>query len=279
MKFYGDYHTHSKYSDGRQSLHEIARAAEARGMKEVAVTDHGPLAAVIGVKEAGSYLQIKEEVKDINASGQYALTFLVGAEANIRDLNGSLDIPNDVIDLLDFLIAGMHPYTLPTSVDDGMKIWVQNSLRHLGKGQKEKAKNANTKASAEVLYRNPQVDILAHPGLFFAVDMEEVASACIKNDVLFEINCGHEHPPLSDIMIVEQIGVDFIIDSDAHFPDSVGQFSYGEHIIKRLDLEPGRIANYWDEGELEDDGTDKQAACINHYRFIRCRQNSNDKLS
>lgn len=278
MKFYGDYHTHSRYSDGRQSLEEIALAAEKRGLKEVAVTDHGPYAAVIGVKNERSYLQIKDEVKAINESGQFAVEMFVGAEANIRDLEGSLDISYNIIKELDFLIAGLHPYTLPTSIDDGIKIWLQNSLRHLGKGQQEKAKNANTKASCEALHRNPEIGILSHPGLFFKIDMEETARACIKNDVLFEINCGHEHPDISDIIKAERIGVDFVIDSDAHFPETVGELSYGQHIINRLGIDPARVVNLWDGGEIND-RTDKQSTCANYYRFIRSRENADHKLS
>lgn len=274
MKFYGDYHTHSRYSDGRQTINEIAIAAEKRGLKEVAVTDHGPHAAVIGVKNEQCYLQVKDEVKAINETEQYDVELFVGAEANIRDLAGSLDISYNVIKELDLLIVGLHPYTLPTSVDDGIKIWLQNSLRHLGKEQKEKAKNANTKASCEALFRHPEIDILSHPGLFFDVDYEEVARACIKNEVLFEINCGHEHPDLFDIMKAERIGADFIIDSDAHFPESVGKLSYGEHIINRLGIDPARVINCWDGGGEAHDRPE-QATCTHYYRFIRRRQNPN----
>lgn len=279
MKFYGDYHTHSRYSDGRQSINEIALAAEQRGLKEVAVTDHGPHAAVIGVKNEQIYLQIKDEVKAINESGQYAVDMFVGAEANIRDLEGSLDISYNIIKELDFLIAGLHPYTLPTSIEDGIKIWLQNSLRHYGKGQKQKAQNANTKACCEALHRNPEIEILSHPGLFFEVEMEEIARACIKNDVLFEINCGHEHPDLSDIIKAERIGVDFIINSDAHFSKTVGELSYGEYIVNRLGIESARVKNGWDGGGEEHDGSDKQSACTNYNRFIRSRKNPNHKLS
>jgi len=279
MKFYGDYHTHSRYSDGRQSITEIALAAEQRGLKEVAVTDHGPDVAVIGVKHERHYLQIKDEVKAINEAGQFAVEMFVGAEANIRDLEGSLDISYNIIKELDLLIAGLHPYTLPASIDDGIKIWLQNSLRHLGKAQQEKAKNANTKASCEALYRNPEVEILAHPGLFFEVEMEEIARACIKNEVLFEINCGHEHPVLSDIIKAERIGVDFIIDSDAHFPETVGELSYGEYIVNRLGIDSARVINGWDGGGNQYDRTDEQSACTNYYRFIRSRKNPDHKLS
>jgi putative hydrolase len=278
MKFYGDYHTHSRYSDGRQSVRDIAEAAQKKGMKEVAVTDHGPHAAVIGVKNKKTYLTVKEEVKAINTDPDFDVTVFTGAEANIKSLQGDLDVPREIIAQLDVLIAGLHPYTKPSSWEDGLGIWVQNSLRHLGKDQREKAKNNNTKATAEALYRHPEIDILAHPGLFFSVDMEETARACIKNDVLFEINCGHEHPDLSDIIKVDKLGVDFIVNSDAHFTDTVARLVYGENIISRLEIEPYRIANCWEEREDNDTTSKHRSTFAHHYRYVRRRQDTDYKL-
>lgn len=252
MRFYGDYHTHSRHSDGRQSHEEIVRAAKKQGLREVAVTDHGPLAAGIGVKNSRDYLVQRREIERLQPSFP-EVKILLGAEANIRDLKGTLDIPPEVIEELDILVAGLHPYTLPTSVQDGWKIFAQNSLRHLGKGQREKAVNNNTKASVEAIYQNPRLDILAHPGLFFRVDVVEVARACVRKGVFFEINCGHEHPGISDIMEAEQVGVDFIINSDAHFRETVGELNYGESVVWRLGIAEERVVNRVD-GEAVGDG-------------------------
>lgn len=249
MQYYGDYHTHSDNSDGRQKVDDIVSAARKRGFKEIAITDHGPLAAVIGVKSADTYLHIKDEIAAWN-SGEDDIRVLVGAEANIRDCNGTLDIPPEVVEQLDILIAGLHPYTLPTTLADGLQIWVQNSLRHLGKAQKDKAVNANTKACVGAVYNNPEIDILAHPGLFFTVDTFEVAQACASNEVLFEINCGHKYPAIFDIMEAEKTGVEFIVNSDAHFSSTVGDLAYGTHVISTLSLDPGRIANSQSRGGI-----------------------------
>ncbi|KUG03846.1 histidinol phosphatase [hydrocarbon metagenome] len=242
MKFYGDYHTHSRYSDGRQSVQDIVNAAVDKGLREVAITDHGPLAAVIGVKSADDYSRIRQEIEAL-PDQQSDITILLGAEANIRDLDGTLDIDADLIEELDILIAGLHPYTLPTTVKDGWNIMVQNSLRHLGRSFRDKAVTANTKAVVEVIYQNPELDILSHPGLFFKVDVEEVARACARNDVLFEINCGHKHPQISDIIEAERVGVDFIINSDSHFTATVGNLDYGSWVVDRLGIDEGTIAN------------------------------------
>lgn len=242
MEVYGDYHTHCRNSDGRQTVEQIVQAASRRGLKEVGITDHGPLAAVIGVKNAGVYLELKHRADEFNAAG-HDIKLLVGAEANIRDRQGTLDLPAGVIDELDLLIAGLHPYTLPTSVQEGYELYARNSMRHLGQGQRQKAIAANTEATVEALNNNPQIDILSHPGLFFTVDIEEVARACIENDVLFEINCGHEHPSVSDIMKAKALGVRFIISSDAHFENSVGELHYGLGIVESFGIEPNRVVN------------------------------------
>lgn len=246
MKFYGDYHTHSRYSDGRQSVADIVNAAVNKGLREIAITDHGPLAAVIGVKGAGVYARIKQEIRDL--SNQTDISILLGAEANIRDIQGTLDIDAELIEELDILIAGLHPYTLPSSIKDGWNIMGQNSLRHLGQSFRNRAIMANTRAVVGAIYRYPQLDILAHPGLFFQVNMEEVARACIKNDVLFEINCGHKHPPISDIIEAKEVGVNFIINSDTHFPSTVGNLDYGDWVVDELGIDEGKIANNWAGG-------------------------------
>lgn len=242
MEFFGDYHTHSRHSDGRQTVEEIVAAARKRGLQEVAVTDHGPLVAVIGVKSAQVYRDLRKTIDEIN-DREGSPRVLLGAEANIRDREGTLDIPDEVIDQLDILIAGLHPYTLPTSVNEGMGLFAQNSLRHLGESQRQKAIRANTEAIVEVLNKNPEIDILSHPGLFFNVDIAEVARACLRNEVLFEINCGHGQPGISDIMKAEQVGAEFIINSDAHFQDSVGYLEYGMQAVQKLGIAEQRVVN------------------------------------
>ena len=249
MYFYGDYHTHSYYSDGRQRIVDIVIAAQKAGLQEVAITDHGPLAAVIGVMDPERYLYVKEAAARIQEDYP-EVRILVGAEANIRDTEGTLNIPQEIADQLDLLIAGLHPYTLPTSVHDGAAIWLQNRLRHLGPRQARRARQANTEACIAAVCNNPSLDILSHPGLFFSVDMAQVADACTQNGVLFEINCGHSHPSISDIMEAEQTGVHFIINSDAHFQQTVGNQAYGRSIIDQLDIARHRVANHADGGGI-----------------------------
>ncbi|MGE5543528.1 MAG: PHP domain-containing protein [Bacillota bacterium] len=239
MKYYGDYHTHSRYSDGQEKVERIAEAARRQGLSEVAVTDHGPNVLVSGVKNLDSYQQLLEEIESLEIP---EIRVLAGAEANIIDLKGMLDIPPPVYEKLDVLICGLHPYSIPGNIRDGYRLFGRNHLRHLSHSRRQKAVNANTKATVAALENNP-VDILSHPGLFFEVDMVEVSRACIREEVLFEINCGHHHPELEDVETAFRVGVEFIINSDAHFYDTVGELEYGSRLVKKLGIPAERIVN------------------------------------
>ena len=115
------------------------------------------------------------------------------------------------------------------------------NLRHWVQPAAEGGK-CEYKATVAALENNP-VDILSHPGLFFEVDMAEVARACIREEVLFEINCGHHHPQLEEVEVAFRTGVDFIINSDAHFHDTVGELEYGSRLVEKLGIPAERIAN------------------------------------
>lgn len=248
LTFYGDYHIHSHNSDGRQNYLEIIAAAKRKGLREIAITDHGPMAARIGVKDPSKYRQLKEKIRSAAADAEVEV--FIGAEANIRGLDGRLDLGPEILVELDLVIAGMHPYTMPGSMKDGVNLFLQNSLRHLGKGQRAQAVVNNTKACVEAIYTNPELDILSHPGLFFEVDIKEVARACVQKEVLFEINCGHEHPAFSDIMEANRSGTSFIVNSDAHFPETVGELDYGKRAIERIGIDPDKVANLGCQGGL-----------------------------
>jgi len=239
LKFYGDYHTHSRYSDGQEQVKRIADAARQRGLSEVAVTDHGPNVLVSGVKNLESYQYLIQDIESLKIP---EVRVLAGAEANIIDLDGQLDIPPRVYEKLDVLICGLHPYSIPGNIRDGYRLFGRNHLRHLSFSRRLKAVNANTKATVAALENNP-VDILSHPGLFFEVDIEEVSRACVREGVLFEINCGHHQPEPKDVEIAFRAGVEFIINSDAHFYDTVGELEYGSRLVQKLGIPAERIAN------------------------------------
>ena len=76
------------------------------GLQEIAITDHGPLALGIGLRDAGVLAALRQDVDALNCI-YTDINILLGVEANIRDLQGTLDIQD--LKPLDILIAGLHP--------------------------------------------------------------------------------------------------------------------------------------------------------------------------
>ena len=70
MRFTGDYHTHSTYSDGRNTIVEMVDAARKKELGEIAITDHGPRNIGVGVKGPGTFLVIKDEIGKCRKTGR-----------------------------------------------------------------------------------------------------------------------------------------------------------------------------------------------------------------
>lgn len=241
MQFYGDYHIHTLYSDGRATVREMIEAAHLKGLSLVGLADHGPRNIGTGIKNSQVYLEIKEEVKIINKE-YIDLDIKVGAEANIIGLQGELDVSEDVIKKLDYLLVGLHPYVLPQNINSAWKYVLGNQLGKLNKGQREKVKNINTKTLIESINKH-KVLAITHPGLKMSVDYKELALACVKTNTALEINTGHKWPSLKDVLTIASTGVNFIVNSDAHFPETVGELDYGAYVLKKANVPPERILN------------------------------------
>jgi len=241
MEFYGDYHIHTKYSDGRAAVADMVEAASFKGLSEVGIADHGPANIGTGVKNSNIYLKIKEETNYL-ASHFPQLKIKVGAEANIVGLKGELDITKEVIEELDYLLVGLHPYVMPVNAGTAWYYVLGNQLVKINKGLRGKIKNINTKTLIDTLYKY-EILAVTHPGLKMDIDYQELAKACIKTDTALEINTGHTFPKVDDILQIADSGVKFIVNSDAHFPETVGEFGYGSYVLNKAKITEERVLN------------------------------------
>lgn len=241
MKFTGDFHTHSIYSDGRNTIREMVDAACQKGLKKIAVTDHGPSNIGTGVRSADTYLMIKDEIKKLQANYS-EIEIMWGAEANIISRAGDIDIPENLIKELDLLLVGLHPYVWPKGVGDGVSFLLTNQFAKIIKPWRETVRNLNTKVLVEALYNYP-VDVVTHPGLGMPVDVEVVARACAKRETAFEINTGHNFQTVPEIKAAAKTGVNFIVNSDAHFSRSVGVLEPGLALLSHANVPPEQIIN------------------------------------
>lgn len=218
----GDYHTHTVYSrvgpyfHGKGRIIDNVRAAHEKGLREIAITDHGPT-DFYGLdlkKISGMRADIEDAMKAYPDVKVY-----LGVEADIVDSANGLDIAPEDFSLFDFVNAGYH-YVPNCNMAGNLMSF------HLPVSEKREAKliNENTKRIVKALTNN-KIRILTHPGDKAYIDEEAVASACEKTGTLIEINARHRHPNAEDLKVYAAHDVKFIISSDAHKPENVGRYA------------------------------------------------------
>ena len=238
--FVGDYHTHTKYSDGKGSVWENAFAAREKGLKEVAITDHGFNIPTMNFRK---YLAAKDDCKA--AEDGLGIRVISGIEANIISLDGAIDVTEQELSSIDFLTVGFHKFALFKGLEDFFKMYAVTYFNELIKTS-EKAKDRNTRALIAAIERYP-VKVLTHVNHSLKVHVSEVVATCAKRDVLVELNAKH----LSDIdghwqELVES-DAKFILNSDAHTPADVGALEEAFSIAVSQGIAPDRIVNYYGE--------------------------------
>lgn len=231
-----DHHTHTVYSHGKGTIEDNVRTAAARGVRSIAITDHGPGHLTYGLKmeNIDKMRQEIEELKDRYPD----VEVLLGVEANTIRKPPYLDVDKTDIAKFDIILAGYHfgitgAGMVPNYINRRTGLFGGNSSTLLVK---------NTDMILNALYENP-IDILTHPGDKGPFDIHDIAAACADTGTLIEINAKHKHLTEEEIKIAAGFDVKFVIGSDAHVPENVGNFK--EPLIRalRAGLDPERIVN------------------------------------
>jgi len=204
----GFLHCHTTYSDGHESVHEMAEAAERAGAEYLGISDHSMTATYArGVSEGDLKLQHKEI--DRWNSGHKQLRILKGAEVDILP-DGTLDYHERVLERLDFVIASIHT--------------------HFAMGEAEMT------ARVVRAIRNPYVSILAHPTgrlLFqrdgFRLRFQEIYEVAAAEKVVIEINSNPRRLELDwrELRTAKDRGVTFAVNPDAHSAKEFLNLRYG----------------------------------------------------
>ena len=234
--FIGDYHTHTKYSDGRGSVLENALAAKSLGLREIAVTDHG----FHLLRKGEKYRRLREECAE--ATARTGVKVIAGIEADIRSLDGDLDLAESEMEEYDYLIAGFHKFAPPKSLSDFNRMYLVTYFNGLIPTS-EKARARNTEALVRAIERYP-IRVLTHLGHSLKADVGAVAVACAKKGVLVEINAKHLRDFKGQWSALAESGARFVVNSDAHRPSEVGALQTAFDTAVREGITPNRIVNY-----------------------------------
>ncbi|MFA5524200.1 MAG: PHP domain-containing protein [Tissierellales bacterium] len=240
MRITGDYHTHTIYSHGKGTIRENVEVAIKKGLKEIAICDHGPRHAGFGVKRKNFQI-MRNEIDELNKEYK-DIKILLGVEANIVGYDGEIDVDHSIIELIDILLVGFHFGSVPKSIGDAYKMLVLNFLGRFFKGIGSKARKLNTQAVINAINRY-NIDLITHPGAKVDIDTKELAKAASKRGTALEINASHGFLTVEFIKIAAQEDVVFMINSDAHTPENVGNVEKGIKRALEANLSITRIVN------------------------------------
>lgn len=221
-----DIHTHTIASGhgSTATITDMAKAAAAHNLKMLGITDHGP--ATLGGGRVSYFRSLAYARKK-----RLGIEILYGAEVNILDNNGKLDLEDAILEKLDYAIASIHkPVKKPGTLED------------------------NTAAYIAAM-QNPSVRIIGHcDDEKYPVDHLAIVKAAMKYDVLLEINNSSLSPDgyrgdtrFNDLMILNlcrHFHYPVVLASDSHGTKHVGDFSYALELAKLAGMPESLIMNY-----------------------------------
>ena len=232
MRFCGDYHMHTRSSDGHASVEGCVRAAKERGLKEIAISDHSFATFMYHMTEK----KFAKQSAEISALSGCGVKILQGIEGNL--IGNKLDVPHSVIRKCDVLTVGFHRFISPSKQDGQNKFLRVNGFA--GKGKREKLAYLNTEAYLSVMENYP-IDIIAHLGHRAIVDFAKVCECAARHNVYIELNAKHLDTLKDGIADAIGAGLNFIVGSDAHSADKIGKFEEIEKFIKDNKIPMNRV--------------------------------------
>lgn len=237
-----DYHTHTRFSHGRGTVLENVAAARARGLEAVAISDHGPANLFgVGVPSLSTFDAIRKEVNAARA--KYPdMEVLLGVEANVIDVDGTLDVPESELGWFDVVLAGLHPFVRWRRPLVGWSLVARSAAAGWSGIGERSARRLNTQALVNAV-RRFRIDVVTHPGYGLPVDTRELAEACAERGTAMEINARHRHTCVEYIAIAREAGARFALGSDAHEPARVGDVERAARLARAAGLTAAEIVN------------------------------------
>ena len=224
--FQFDIHTHTIASGhaSTATITDMAKAAASRNLKMLGISDHGP--ATCGGGKPSYFRSLSYAQKE-----RLGVEMLYGAEANILNNEGKLDLEDSILAKLDYVIASIHkPVKKPGTMEE------------------------NTAAYIAAM-KNPYVRIIGHcDDVKYPVDYLEIVKTAMKYDVLLEINNSSLSPDgyrgdtrFNDLMILNlcrHYHYPVIFASDSHGTKHVRDFTFSLELAQLAGMPDSLIMNY-----------------------------------
>jgi DNA polymerase (family 10) len=225
----GDLHMHTDATDGRDSIHQMAEAAMARGLSYIAITDHSKnLAMTNGLDDARALAHIKR-IREVDAELQQEyegrIRVLPGIEVDIL-ADGALDLDDSTLAQMDIVVASVHSHFAQP-----IEEMTERVLRAM---------------------ENPHVRILGHPTgrkvlsrEAYAINVDRILRRAAELGVAVEHNASPARSDLNDLnlRLAKEHGCKIVVDTDAHATEELDQMRYGITQLRRAWLTKDDILN------------------------------------
>ena len=220
-----DTHAHTLISGhAYNTIREMARMAADKGLKGLALTEHAP-------EMPGSTHLFYFQNLNVVPRQMEGIELLLGAELNIMNEDGEIDLPDNVIAELDISIASIHGPCY--------------------KG--ERTKEAVTRAYVNAMEKQV-IDIIGHPDDGrFQVDYEVLVKTARRTETLLELNNSSLNPRgfrkntrenmLEMLKCCKKYGVYIVLGTDAHVDVSIADYTYAKEVLEEADFPEELIAN------------------------------------
>ena len=240
MLLTGDYHTHTPFSHGKNTVEENAQRAKELGLKQIGISDHGFSHVAFGIRRR----QIKDYRAECKAAAEkFGIDVLVGIESNILGLNGVADLRSSDYENFDLFLCGKHVFVWYDGFGNCMKYGAGNYFARKEQKTSQKLIDNNTKAYLNVIKKNP-IDAVTHLNYLCRANALEVAKCAADYGTYIELNSKKTHLTDDELCdIVAKTDARFIINSDAHSADRVGEIKLVEEQLDRVNFPKERIDN------------------------------------
>lgn len=227
----GDFHVHSRYSDGLATIESLAKEAKKYKYQFIGICDHSRSLRVANGLSIKEVHKKREEINKLDKKIKN-VKILCGTEVDILS-NGSLDYPNSVLKEMDVVIAAIHT------------------------GFKQSKKQLTKRIISAC--KNKHVNIIAHlTGRLWGIreaydiDLDEILKAARDHNVALEINCYPERLDINDLgcLKAKKAGVKLALGTDSHMLDQFGFMDLGINVARRGWLSKDNIINCMDKGRL-----------------------------
>lgn len=211
----GAFHNHTRASDGKASLEEMAEAASVLGWEYVGIADHSKASfQANGLDEARLEEQMKQ-IDALNASGRFSAHIFKGIECDILK-DGSLDLEDEVLAKLDYVVASVH---------SSFSLSEEEMTKRLIRAMEHPSTTMLGHLTGRLLLRREG----------YAVDTRRIVDAAVANRVVIELNANPHRLDMDwrHWKRARDAGVLCVINPDAHWTDGLKDVRYGVEIARK----------------------------------------------